>query len=194
MMETSKAAPAQTGWSTQQNWKVYWRRGQGDESGHQGTPIRFCPWCGRRLLAETNQRDEALLQRGYERIEAAFFSDDEWGVPQYPNMMIAARPIWDYREQTLDVLGVLELMLAFVEAGTRHTQKYGDMDEPFYEGLELMLGDIADLLLAHPVLYDEGNLARRVAQLEKDARWVGWGYGDFVREQVERIQQHFADM
>jgi hypothetical protein len=168
--------------------------GRGHEPIYQSAPIRFCPWCGKRLGMPTEQRDEELLQRCCQRVEEAFFSDDEWGVPQYPNMLVAARPISDYREQTMDVLGTLELMLAFVEAGTRHTQKYGDMDEPFYEGLELMLGDFADLLLAHPHLYEEANLARRVAQLAKDASWVGWGYGDFVREQVGRIQQHFGDV
>ena len=85
-------------------------------------------------------------------------------------------------------------MLTFVEMGTRFTNEFGDIDEPFYEGLELMLDDFRELLLAHPDLYEEANLAQRLADLSKNAGWLGWGYGDYVTEQVAEIQQHFGDV
>ncbi len=84
-------------------------------------------------------------------------------------------------------------MLSFVEAGTRFTNEYGDIDEPFYEGLELMLADFRDLLLANPDLYEQANLAQRLVDLGRDAGWLGWGYGDYVTEQVIKIQQHLGD-
>jgi hypothetical protein len=109
-------------------------------------------------------------------------------------MLVVARSVTDYRQLTGDVLGTLDLMLTFVETGTRFTNEYGDIDEPFYEGLELMLADFRELLFAHPQLYEEADLAQRLVTLVQDTHWVGWGYGDYVREQVAEIRQHFGDI
>jgi hypothetical protein len=161
---------------------------------YQGDSFHFCPWCGRLLAGATERRDEALWLTCRQRIEEDFFAEDEWGMPQTPNMLVAARPVADYQQATGDILGTLELMLTFVEAGTRFTNQYGDIDEPFYEGLELMLADFRDLLLANPGFYEQGNLAQRLTDLQQNAGWLGWGYGDYVTEQVDEIRQQVGDV
>ncbi len=140
---------------------------------YQGTSFRFCPWCGQTLARVSGQRDAALLEKHRRRIEEDFFAEDRWGMPQTPNMLVAARSVTDYRQRTGDSLGTLDLMLTFVETGTRFTNEFGDIDEPFYEGLEYMLDDFRELLLAHPDLYEEADLAQRLANLA--AMQAGWG-------------------
>jgi hypothetical protein len=167
--------------------------GQDYEAGPLWVPFRFCPWCGQALTSITGQRDDRLLENYRHRIEDAFFAGDEWGMPQTPNMLVTARLITGYCQATGDLLGTLDLMLAFVETGTRFTQEFGDIDEPFYEGLVLMLADFRDLLLAHPDLYEKAGLAQRLANLAREAGWLGWGSGDYVTEQVAEIQQQFGD-
>ena len=115
-------------------------------------------------------------------------------MPNFPNMLIVACPVTNYRQLTGDVLGTMDLMLTFVEMGTRFTDQYGDIDEPFYEGLELMLADFRDLLLANPYLYEEGDLSLQLPPLVRDAGEMGWGYGDYVTEQVSKIMRHFGDV
>jgi hypothetical protein len=156
-------------------------------------PFHYCPWCGR-LLVNNGRRDEALLDKYRQRIEECFFITDEWGMPNLPNMLVLARPVSDYRQLTGDVQGTLDLMLTFVETGTRFTDQYGDIDEPFYEGLELMLDEFCDLLLANPHLYEAGDLSLRLPRLAQAAGWMGWGYGDHITEQVSKIMQHFGDV
>ena len=168
--------------------------GKTHDQEYQGTSFRFCPWCGQPLAGATGQRDEALLQKHRRRIEEDFFAKDQWGMPQTPNMLVAVRSVTDYRQRTGDSLGTLDLMLTFLETGTRFTNEFGDIDEPFYEGLEFMLDDFRELLLAHPDLYEEADLAQRLANLARDAGWLGWGYGDYVSDQVAEIQQHFGDV
>ena len=168
--------------------------GQETQAETSWAPFRFCPWCGQPLPGVTGRRDEALLAKYRRRIEEDFFAKDDWGMPQTPNMLVIARSVTDYRQETGDILGTLELMLTFVEMGTRFTSEFGDIDEPFYEGLELMLDDFRELLFAHPDLYEEADLAQRLADLAGDAGWLGWGYGDYVTEQVAEIQQHFGDV
>jgi hypothetical protein len=151
---------------------------QDNEAGSLWVPFLFCPWCGQALTSISGQRDDRLLESYRQRIEDAFFAGDEWGMPQTPNMLVTARLITGYRQATGDLLGTLDLMLTFVETGTRFTHEFGDIDEPFYEGLELMLADFRDLLLAHPDLYEQADLAQRLAKLARDAGWLGWGYKD----------------
>lgn len=161
---------------------------------YKGLLFRFCPWCGQRLPSVAGRRDEALHETARRHIEESFFATDQWGTPQTPNMLVAARPVTDYGQRTGDIQGILELMLTFVEAGNRFTNQYGDIDEPFYEGLELMLADFRDLLLTNPGCYEEGDLAQRLSDLGREAGELGWGYGDFVTETVGEIQQRFGDV
>lgn len=161
---------------------------------YKGALFRFCPWCGQPLPGAGGQRDEALREESRRRIEESFFATDTWGTPQTPNMLVAARPVADYRQQTGDIQGTLELMLALVEVGSQFAVEYGGMDEPFYAGLELMLADFRDLLLANPACYAEGDLAQRVIGLGREAGWLGWGYGDYVTEVVGAIREHFGDL
>lgn len=156
-------------------------------------PFHYCPWCGQ-PLANDGRRDEALLDNYRQRIEEDFFRTDDCGMPDLPNMLVIARPVSDYRQLTGDVQGTLDLMLSFVETGTRFSDQYGDIDEPFYESLELMLNDFRDLLLANPNLYETGDLSLRLPRLVRMASWMGWGYGDYVTEQVSKIMQHFGDV
>lgn len=163
------------------------------------TGFEFCPWCGQPLpvgrpLTTPRQRDEKLLAQFNQRIKYDFTATDEWGMPDNPNMFVAARSVIDYREQTGDIQGTLELMLTFVESGNQFTNRYGDINEPFYEGLELMLDDFRDLLKKHPDLYATPNLSLRVARLVRQTRHIGWGYGDYVQEVVEDIQKQFGDV
>ena len=157
------------------------------------SPFHYCPWCGQ-SLTNNSQRDEWLLDKYRQRIKKNFFITDDWGMPDLPNMFVIARSVADYRQLTGDILGTLDLMLTFVETGTQFTAKYGDIDEPFYEGLELMLDDFHDLLIANPHLYEEGNLSIRLTCLVSNAGWMGWGYGDYVTEQVSKIKKHFGDV
>jgi hypothetical protein len=161
---------------------------------YEGKPFVYCPWCGTRLTSASNDRDEARLAACRQQIEESFFRRDEWGSPEPPDMLLADRLVEDYRQATGDMSGTLDLMLFFVETGTRFTLKYGDVDESFYKGLEMMLEEFTRLLLTHRACYEDANLALRLAKLARNASGIGWGYGDYVREQIETVQEQFGDI
>jgi hypothetical protein len=50
------------------------------------------------------------------------------------------------------------------------------------------------LLLTHPACYEETDLALRLAKPAGNAGGIGWGYGDYVREQIEMVQEQFGDV
>jgi hypothetical protein len=84
-------------------------------------------------------------------------------------------------------------MLTFLEMGTWFTNQYGDIDEPFYEGLELMLDNFCTLLLANPPLYERPKLSWRLTKLLRTGGEIGWGYGDYLTENIQKVQQFFGD-
>ena len=104
----------------------------------------------------------------------------------------ARKAIRDYRKATGHVAGTIDLMLTYVENGTEFTQQFGDINEAYYSSLESMLHELAGLLRGegrecYPRYRD--RLAR-VAQL---ANHIGWGYGDYVGEQVALLEDELGE-
>lgn len=94
----------------------------------------------------------------------------------------ARRSIREYQKSTSDLAGTIDLLLSYVEAGTRFTNSFGDINEAFYNSLESALSDLADLLRtpAGRPLYP--RFQPRLAQLGRATYGIGWGYGDAVNE------------
>ena len=103
----------------------------------------------------------------------------------------ARKAIRDYRKATGNVVGTIELMLTYVEYGTRFTCEYGSIDAPFYGSLESVLREMVTLLCQEgPDLYP--RFRDRLEQLATIADHIGWGYGDCVRDQVGYLEDELA--
>jgi hypothetical protein len=82
-------------------------------------------------------------------------------------------------------------MLTYVENGTQFTQEFGDINEAYYNGLESVLHEMAQLLRKKdPALYPQ--FRERVQQLDTHADHIGWGYGDYLRDQVGLLETELA--
>src|SRR3990172_8976370 len=91
------------------------------------------------------------------------------------------RAISDYSKAVGDPKGTLELMLIFVESGTRFTLDLGDIDENFYVSLERMYKKAIDLLLT----FDEEVIDAYYSRFEKlvtSTENIGWGYHDSLAD------------
>ena len=55
----------------------------------------------------------------------------------------ARKAIRDYRKATGDLSGTAELLMTYVENGTRFTREFGDIDERFYSSVESALDELA---------------------------------------------------
>ncbi len=104
----------------------------------------------------------------------------------------ARKAIRDYRKATGNVAGTIDLLLTYVENGTEFTQQFGDINEAYYNSLESALNELAALLRGEGRgMY--GNLRDRLARVEQLANHIGWGYGDYVREQVVMLENELAE-
>jgi uncharacterized protein YicC (UPF0701 family) len=83
-------------------------------------------------------------------------------------------------------------MLTYVENGTEFTHEFGDINESFYNSLESVLNEMAQLLTREgKELYP--RFRERVQRLATLVDGIGWGYGDAVRDQVYQLENELAD-
>ena len=120
------------------------------------------------------------------RIAEHFYPKRGWGSTKTGPVRKIIR---EYRKATADAHGVLDLMLFAVEKGTEFTNDFGDIDEPFYDGMCAIFGEF-DKLITHP---DHRHLypgfAERLKVLAQDTTNIGWGYGDYVSDIVAELEQ-----
>lgn len=97
---------------------------------------------------------------------------------------VGKKAISDYFKATKDREGKIELMVHYVELGTRYTAEYGDMDENFYSGLESMFQKILKELDSEPE--DVANIfLSRLEDVTIMAGATGWGYEDTLNYMLE---------
>ena len=91
-----------------------------------------------------------------------------------------------YRRSTGDLAGTVDLMLTFIEAGTEQAADLGYGDEAYFAALEAKLDAVAKAWRTLPA--EVRALATpRLACVQQRSEDIGWGYGDYVREVVARL-------
>ena len=103
----------------------------------------------------------------------------------------ARKAIRDYRRATDHLAGTIDLMLTYVENGTQFTREFGDINEAYYNSLESVLQEMTQLLRkGDPSLYPE--FRERIQRLGGHADYIGWGYGDYLRDQVRLLERELS--
>jgi midasin (ATPase involved in ribosome maturation) len=98
------------------------------------------------------------------------------------------RAISDFKKATGDAQAVLDLMVYYVEYGTRFTSEYGDIDERFYSSMESMFKDVIDTLnkMGDRELTD--SFRPRLEGIVVDAEGTGWGYYDNLSYMLDELE------
>lgn len=122
-----------------------------------------------------------------ERIKGALYPDP---VSRQPIRLAAGRKaLRDYRRAVGDPEGILDLLVYYVECGTRFTVEYGDTYEQFYSSLESVFDEaVTKLESADPEMVE--RFLPRLRVVVQSASRVGWGYYDYL---TDRLAEAFAD-
>ena len=96
--------------------------------------------------------------------------------------------ITEYRRSTGDVEGAVDLTLTFIEAGTEQAADLGYGDESYFSALENKLDAVVK---SWPTLPADARAkaATRLAWVQKRAKDIGWGFGDYVDDVVARLNR-----
>ena len=103
----------------------------------------------------------------------------------------ARKAIRDYRKATGNLHGTAELLMTYVENGTRFTHEFGDIDEQFYSSVESALEELAALLHGEARgMYPQ--FADRLARVEQMADGIGWGFQDSIADVVGQLEEELG--
>ena len=139
-----------------------------------------------RLLAGVN--DGELLEKYRRKIAEQFFPARGSGKLRLGEVRKAIR---DYRKATGNIAGTAELLMGYVENGTRFTCEYGDIDERFYNSIESALAELATLLRGEARgLY--AQFAQRLATVEQMSDGIGWGFHDSIAAVVGSLEDELS--
>jgi hypothetical protein len=133
----------------------------------------------RQFLRARLLHSPADLERYRRQVTDAVFPDPFSSKPV--RVGEAERLIRHYRLSTGDEAGVVELMLALVEAGTEQAVDLGYANEAYFATLARVLDSVVGALPSVPES-TRPTIVERLRQLVRRAESIGWGYGDAVRE------------
>lgn len=103
----------------------------------------------------------------------------------------ARKAIRAYRKATGNIAGTIDLMLTYVENGTDFTSQFGDINAAYYNSLESVMNEMSQLLCQQGAELYPG-FRERIRHLESHAELLGWGYGDYLREQVRFLENELG--
>lgn len=129
------------------------------------------------------------LEKYRQRIVEQFFPRRGFGKLKLAE---ARKAIRDYRKATGNVMGAIDLMLTYVENGTEFTRQFGDINEAYYSSLASAMNEMVGLLVTEGAEFYP-QFRERIWRLESYADCIGWGYGDYLREQVHFIANELGD-
>ncbi|MBI4362775.1 MAG: hypothetical protein HY558_06330 [Euryarchaeota archaeon] len=128
----------------------------------------------------------AALEGFRRAVGEEFYPREGDGEPRL-RLNVARKAIRDYERATGDARGALELMVYFVETGTRFTNDYGDIHEEFYGELEDVFREVVRRLSKRPGSKWRREFRPRLAKVVKAAEGIGWGYEDGVKDMFEEL-------
>jgi hypothetical protein len=131
-----------------------------------------------------------VLEKYRDRIVEQFFPKEGFGRLKLGE---ARKAIRDYRRATGNLLGTAELLMTYVENGTRFTHEFGDIDERFYSSVESALDELAALFRGEaPEIYPQ--FSDRLADVERMSAGIGWGFHDFIRAVVRQLDAQLGSV
>jgi hypothetical protein len=128
--------------------------------------------------------DLLVLEKYKKIIFNEFFPSRGFGKLNLTNIH---KTIRDYKKVSGSIEGIVELMLYFVEQGTKFIHTYGDIAENFYGSMESAYQQASEVVSLHGQKEDWIN---RFEQLVAATADTGYGFGDTIRYM---FKEYFED-
>jgi hypothetical protein len=119
---------------------------------------------------------EDLLEKYKTVIRKEFFPTRGFGSAR---LSIARKAINDYKKVSRNLLGLIDLMLFYVEMGVRYTNEYGDINEAFYNSMESVYDGVLKLITVNGL---QDHYQTRSRKIVTDTRGIGWGFHDALSD------------
>ncbi|MDJ0574762.1 MAG: DUF6155 family protein [Xenococcaceae cyanobacterium MO_234.B1] len=125
-------------------------------------------------------QDENQVAAKYKKIiEDEFFPARGFGKAR---LSVAKKAITEYKKVNKTIVGIIDIMLFYVEQGVKFTDAYGDIDEPFYISMVSMYEKAIKEIIKHG---QQDTFQQRCQKIVSDTSEMGWGFYDTLSEIYE---------
>jgi hypothetical protein len=124
---------------------------------------------------------EELLEKYKTVIRKEFFPARGYGSAR---LSIARRAINDYKKVSRNLLGLVDLMIFYVEMGVRYTNEYGDINEAFYNSMESVYNGALKLITSNGL---QDQYRTRCHKIVTDTHDIGWGFHDNLSDMYHTV-------
>jgi hypothetical protein len=125
-------------------------------------------------------QDETQVAAKYKKIiEDQFFPTRGYGKAR---LSVAKKAITEYKKVNQQDVGLIDIMLFYVEQGVKFTDAYGDIDEAFYISMEDMYEKAVNEIIKHG---QKNTFQKRCQKIVSDTSDMGWGFHDTLSEIYE---------
>jgi hypothetical protein len=104
--------------------------------------------------------------------------------PGPARLSVARKIVMDFKKVAPSDASLIDVMLAYVEAGVNFTRAFGDIDEPFYSSMESMYGRALELIVKAQLQED---FEIRCQKIVTDTSHMGWGFHDNLEDMYWNI-------
>ena len=125
------------------------------------------------------QNENQVAAKYKKIIEDEFFPARGFGKAR---LSVAKKAITEYKKVNKTVVGLIDIMLFYIEQGVRFTDTYGDIDEPFYISMETMYEKAVQEIIKHG---QKDIFQKRCQQIVLDTSDMGWGFHDTLKDIYE---------
>ncbi len=125
-------------------------------------------------------QDEKQVVAKYKKIiEDQFFPSRGYGRAK---LSVAKKAITEYKKVNRTIVGLIDIMLFYVEQGVKFTDAYGDIDESFYFSMETMYEKAIREMIEHQ---EQDTFQKRCQKIVNDTSEMGWGFHDTLSDIYE---------
>jgi hypothetical protein len=137
------------------------------------------------------RRSKEVMERYKEKIQIHLAPYEPWKDNQPISISSAKKVLSDYKKATKDKLGLIDLMVHYVECGTDFLCEFGDAYEQYYISLESVFEHVLKIMKEFEEADMQGFIQRLKVVVKKADEYTGWGYYDAISDmlyQAYRIQ------
>jgi hypothetical protein len=129
-------------------------------------------------------RNNNALDRYKVQIKKYLAPNEPWKSNQQISLKDAKKILSDFKKATTDKIGLIELMVHYVECGTDFLCEFGDMYEQYYASLESVF-DNALKVMKQFEAEEIQNFIDRLKTVVNKASHMGWGYYDSISDMLD---------
>jgi phenylalanyl-tRNA synthetase alpha subunit len=137
------------------------------------------------IQGSNKENVESSITDAKKKIETVFF--DNGNLREQVNLSLARSFISEYSKLLKDFpYAIIEIKLYYVELGIAVINKVDEAESSFYNSIASMFRDVCNSILKNSTYYS--LFSERFIEINESTRNIGYGFHDFIIEQINDLK------